>query len=127
MTRTNREMVSNFFGTPRPQFSAPVHAENVVKAAAARNAQPTGDTLHVSTLALLRMLRLGSVPRCYAVQVHWQRAARTDKGVSAVGQVVSLKMITEPEGAVDRINSHLPPQLRVRPIVEPQFHCSCQC
>ena len=49
------------------------------------------------------------------VQVHWQRAARTDKGVSAVGQVVSLKMLTEPDGVVDRINSHLPPQLRVRP------------
>ena len=49
-----------------------------------------------------------------AWQVHWQRAARTDKGVSAVGQVVSLKMVTEPEGIVDRINDHLPTQLRVR-------------
>lgn len=40
------------------------------------------------------------------------RAARTDKGVSAVGQVVSLKMVLEPEDMVDRINQHLPPQVR---------------
>jgi tRNA U38,U39,U40 pseudouridine synthase TruA len=30
-----------------------------------------------------------------------------------VGQVVSLKMVTEPEGIVDRINDQLPHQLRV--------------
>ena len=41
------------------------------------------------------------------------RAARTDKGVSAVGQLVSLKMMVEPEGVVDRINAALPPALRV--------------
>eukprot|EP00887_Chlorella_sp_A99_P003093 scaffold9.g3093.t1 len=45
--------------------------------------------------------------------IHWMRAARTDKGVSAVGQVVSFKMILEPPGMVERINSHLPPQIRV--------------
>jgi hypothetical protein len=39
------------------------------------------------------------------------RAARTDKGVSAVGQVVSLKMVIEPEGVVDRINAALPDQV----------------
>jgi tRNA U38,U39,U40 pseudouridine synthase TruA len=32
----------------------------------------------------VRVLRL-------AAQINWTRAARTDKGVSAVGQVVSLK------------------------------------
>ena len=52
--------------------------------------------------------------RSASTQVHWQRAARTDKGVSAVGQVVSLKMVTEPEGVVERINDHLPHQLRAR-------------
>lgn len=41
------------------------------------------------------------------------RAARTDKGVSAIGQVVSLKMIIEPEGIVQRINDNLPDQIRV--------------
>ena len=41
------------------------------------------------------------------------RAARTDKGVSAVGQVVSLKMMVEPEGIIERINAALPPALCV--------------
>jgi tRNA pseudouridine38-40 synthase len=41
------------------------------------------------------------------------RAARTDKGVSAVGQVVSLKMMLEPPGVVARINDNLPATLRV--------------
>lgn len=45
-------------------------------------------------------------------QVAWSRAARTDKGVSAMGQVVSLKMILSPD-IVDRINQHLPPGIRV--------------
>ena len=40
------------------------------------------------------------------------RAARTDKGVSAVGQVVSLKAVLEPPGLVDRINAALPEQVR---------------
>lgn len=45
-------------------------------------------------------------------KVHWMRAARTDKGVSAIGQVVSLKMMVEPEGVIERINAALPPQVR---------------
>lgn len=40
------------------------------------------------------------------------RAARTDRGVSAVGQVVSLKLILQPD-IVERINSHLPDQIRI--------------
>ncbi len=44
------------------------------------------------------------------LQIHWMRAARTDKGVSAVGQVVSLKVVPS-EGLVERINQHLPPQV----------------
>lgn len=46
-------------------------------------------------------------------KVHWMRAARTDKGVSAVGQVVSLNMMLHPAGMIDRINHHLPKQIRV--------------
>eukprot|EP00242_Pyramimonas_sp_CCMP2087_P004881 CAMPEP_0198214758 /NCGR_PEP_ID=MMETSP1445-20131203/43846_1 /TAXON_ID=36898 /ORGANISM="Pyramimonas sp., Strain CCMP2087" /LENGTH=452 /DNA_ID=CAMNT_0043890079 /DNA_START=163 /DNA_END=1521 /DNA_ORIENTATION=- len=46
-------------------------------------------------------------------KVNWSRAARTDKGVSAVGQVVACKMVIDPPGLVDRINSHLPEQIRV--------------
>lgn len=41
------------------------------------------------------------------------RAARTDKGVSAVGQVVSLMMVVNPVGIIDRINAALPPAIRV--------------
>ncbi|KAK3930596.1 tRNA pseudouridine synthase A [Frankliniella fusca] len=41
----------------------------------------------------------------------FQRAARTDKGVSAVRQVVSLKLPEDTD--INRINEHLPPQIRV--------------
>jgi tRNA U38,U39,U40 pseudouridine synthase TruA len=53
-------------------------------------------------------------PCCHpGLQIHWMRAARTDKGVSAVGQVVSLKMVLEPEGMLQRINAALPDQVCV--------------
>ncbi|KAI3776513.1 hypothetical protein L1987_46298 [Smallanthus sonchifolius] len=41
------------------------------------------------------------------------RSARTDKGVSAVGQVVSGKFYVDPPGFVERLNSYLPPQFRI--------------
>lgn len=41
------------------------------------------------------------------------RCARTDKGVHAAGNVVSLKLIIEDEDIVTRINDHLSPQIRV--------------
>ncbi|KAL1796723.1 hypothetical protein ACET3X_005263 [Alternaria dauci] len=41
------------------------------------------------------------------------RCARTDKGVHAAGNIVSLKLIIEDEDIVDKINSHLPDQIRV--------------
>lgn len=40
------------------------------------------------------------------------RSARTDKGVSAVGQVVSLKMLLVPD-ILNQINANLPPAIRV--------------
>jgi tRNA pseudouridine38-40 synthase len=40
------------------------------------------------------------------------RSARTDKGVSAVGQVVSGKFIVDPPGFVERLNAHLPEKIR---------------
>lgn len=40
------------------------------------------------------------------------RSARTDKGVSAVGQVVSGKFIIDPPGLVERINAALPEKIR---------------
>eukprot|EP00890_Picochlorum_soloecismus_P004565 jgi/Picsp_1/5109/NSC_02472-R1_trna pseudouridine synthase a len=44
-------------------------------------------------------------------KVHWMRAARTDKGVSAICQVVSLMMVI-PDGIVARINAYLPSCIR---------------
>ncbi|ANB12716.1 pseudouridine synthase PUS1 [Sugiyamaella lignohabitans] len=41
------------------------------------------------------------------------RAARTDKGVHAGGNVVSLKLIVEDSDIVEKINSHLPDQIRM--------------
>ncbi|EFX00500.1 tRNA pseudouridine synthase [Grosmannia clavigera kw1407] len=41
------------------------------------------------------------------------RCARTDKGVHAAGNVISLKLIVEDADVVERINAHLPPQIRV--------------
>lgn len=41
------------------------------------------------------------------------RCARTDKGVHAAGNVVSLKLIIEDEDIVEKINSHLSEQIRI--------------
>ena len=41
------------------------------------------------------------------------RCARTDKGVHAAGNVLSLKLIIEDDSVVDKINEHLPEQIRV--------------
>ncbi|KAJ1772326.1 tRNA pseudouridine synthase 1 [Coemansia sp. RSA 1813] len=46
-------------------------------------------------------------------KVHLQRAARTDKGVHAAGQVVALKMIVEDPEIVQKVNACLPDQIRV--------------
>ncbi|KAL8928829.1 MAG: hypothetical protein Q9208_001607 [Pyrenodesmia sp. 3 TL-2023] len=41
------------------------------------------------------------------------RCARTDRGVHAAGNIISLKMIVEDPNIVQKINEHLPPQIRV--------------
>jgi tRNA pseudouridine38-40 synthase len=41
------------------------------------------------------------------------RCARTDKGVHAAGNVISLKLIVEDPEIVGKINEHLPPQIRI--------------
>jgi len=41
------------------------------------------------------------------------RCARTDKGVHAAGNVISLKLIVEDPKIVEKINENLPPQIRV--------------
>ncbi|KAF7568428.1 TruA, Pseudouridylate synthase [Pyrenophora tritici-repentis] len=58
----------------------------------------------------------GAISKANAVdpkKVSLVRCARTDKGVHAAGNVVSLKLIIEDEDIVDKINSHLTDQIRV--------------
>ncbi|ERM96301.1 hypothetical protein AMTRI_Chr09g35040 [Amborella trichopoda] len=44
-------------------------------------------------------------------RVDWMRSARTDKGVSAIGQVVSGRFFIDPPGMISRLNAHLPEQI----------------
>ncbi|RKP07299.1 pseudouridine synthase, partial [Thamnocephalis sphaerospora] len=76
-------------------------------------------------------------------KVGLMRAARTDKGVHAAGQVISLKiiallaaylavawhMIVEDPNILDKINSHLPDQIRVWGFVRSMnsFHAKNMC
>lgn len=49
-------------------------------------------------------------------QVNLGRAARTDAGVHAAGNIVSMKMITQIPGVDDivaRVNDELPPEIRL--------------
>ncbi|KAJ7509764.1 pseudouridine synthase [Mycena galericulata] len=65
------------------------------------------------------MVRAGAVSQDNAddpVKVNIARAARTDAGVHAAGNIVSLKMITSVPGVPDmtvRINEELPPEIRL--------------
>jgi tRNA pseudouridine38-40 synthase len=62
-------------------------------------------------------------------KIGFMRAARTDKGVHAAGQVVSFKMITEDPDIVAKINQHLPDQIRVWGYVRTinSFHAKNRC
>ncbi|KAI5863288.1 pseudouridine synthase [Durotheca rogersii] len=53
------------------------------------------------------------------------RCARTDKGVHAAGNMISLKLIVEDSGLVKRINDELPPQIRVWGIQRTNNAFSC--
>lgn len=57
------------------------------------------------------------------------RCARTDKGVHAAGNVISLKLIIEDPDIVEKINSHLPDQIRVWGILRTlsSFNCYQLC
>ncbi|KAI7897886.1 pseudouridine synthase [Cokeromyces recurvatus] len=62
-------------------------------------------------------------------KVQLMRAARTDKGVHASCNVVSLKMICEDPQIVEKINTYLPSDIRVWGYVETQrsFHAKNRC
>lgn len=53
------------------------------------------------------------------------RTARTDKGVHAAGNVLSLKLIIEDPDIVQKINDNLPPQIRVWGIQRTNNAFSC--
>jgi tRNA pseudouridine38-40 synthase len=53
------------------------------------------------------------------------RCARTDKGVHAAGNMISLKLIVEEEDIVEKINENLSPQIRVWGIVRTIGSFSC--
>lgn len=53
------------------------------------------------------------------------RCARTDKGVHAAGNLISLKLIVEDPGIVAKINEHLSPQIRVWGIERTNGAFSC--
>lgn len=60
--------------------------------------------------------------------VCYQRAARTDKGVSAARQVVSLKILAN-ESFIEDVNKHLPQEIRVFAFhrVTKSFDAKCSC
>lgn len=51
--------------------------------------------------------------KCCPNRYEWARAARTDKGVSAAGQVVSGRFYVDPPGFIDRLNENLDERIRV--------------
>ncbi|XP_037091420.1 tRNA pseudouridine synthase A-like [Pollicipes pollicipes] len=59
---------------------------------------------------------------------HYSRASRTDRGVSALGQVVSMRMRVW-DGVIDEINCHLPDDIRICDIrrVPPSFNAQKLC
>ncbi|KAK2819007.1 hypothetical protein Q5P01_024568 [Channa striata] len=61
------------------------------------------------------LIKSGCIPENHGddmKKMSFQRCARTDKGVSAAGQVVSLKLRLI-EDIMEKINEHLPSQIRV--------------
>lgn len=61
------------------------------------------------------LIKSGCIPENHGddmKKMSFQRCARTDKGVSAAGQVVSLKLWLI-DNIIEKINEHLPPQIRV--------------
>ncbi|KAI9594963.1 pseudouridine synthase [Syncephalis fuscata] len=78
------------------------------------------------------MIEAGAVSRDNAddhKKIGLMRAARTDKGVHAAGQAVSLKMIIEDPSIVDKVNALLPEQIRVWGFVRciNSFHAKNMC
>ncbi|XP_075063999.1 pseudouridylate synthase 1 homolog [Mixophyes fleayi] len=72
------------------------------------------------------------IPETYSSDLQllqFQRCARTDKGVSALAQVVSLNLFETCTNPMEKINSYLPPEIRVLGIkrVPKRFICNKMC
>lgn len=77
------------------------------------------------------LIKSGCIPEGHADEMKkmsFQRCARTDKGVSAAGQVVSLK-VRLIEDIIEKINGHLPPQIKVLGLkrVTQSFNSKTKC
>nr|VZI49777.1 unnamed protein product [Spirometra erinaceieuropaei] len=49
----------------------------------------------------------------FSPKINFQRASKTDKNVSAVGQVCNVKIPLSGQSPVENINEHLPRQIRI--------------
>lgn len=70
----------------------------------------------IESEVLKALLAAGVIPQDHhdcPQKMSFQRAARTDKGVSAAGNLLSLKMLLNVDNLLDTINKNLPPQIRV--------------
>ena len=59
--------------------------------------------------------------------MQFQRTARTDKGVHAARQVVSLKMTVDDDDIVAKINAQLPDHIRCVAQIGTALHAGCRC
>ncbi|KAM8972286.1 pseudouridylate synthase 1 homolog [Pelodytes ibericus] len=70
----------------------------------------------IESTLLSALFKANCIPENYSSHMYrlqFQRCARTDKGVSAVGQLVSTRLLTSCSNPVVEINSHLPPEIRI--------------
>lgn len=75
------------------------------------NRNPASKTIEKDLLNAL--YKTGCVPDGSRMgKMNFQRCARTDKGVSAAGQVVSLRLLML-DNLVEKLNEHLPSVIRV--------------
>ncbi|CDO92117.1 unnamed protein product [Kluyveromyces dobzhanskii CBS 2104] len=91
---------------------------------------PPSDTIEKELFEAF--VRAGAISKANSTDLKkngFQRAARTDKGVHAGGNVISLKLIIEDPQIKDKINSELPDQIRVWDIsrVNKAFDCRKMC
>ena len=81
-----------------------------------RGMQMTNDQKTIEGDLFQAFVAAGAVSKANAndpKKVSFVRCARTDKGVHAAGNVISLKLIIEDEDIVKKINDNLSPQIRV--------------